>query len=532
MSSSRYRRPVYETPGAGIAGYGAAGRVLLLGPGGEERHQRGDHRRRRRVADRGVHDAEGELPGGAPGREGQADLRRQLRPVDPDPAGRPGRRVRIGVDQEHGRARRRRRRPEGLRREHGGDRRPAQQSGRHRHRPGSREAGSQGGGLRPDRALRSGGDDGLRQREDHREAGGQPRRRQVDARRGRVGRGRRRHRLRHRRPGREGEGDGCAHPGRRERRHDLPDRGADAREERHAGQGVGGLRALGRGAAGAEGRRLPAAVKRSSATRRTPGLGTPLIVVPPAVLAVLFLALPTAAILVRTPWSRLGSIYHEQGVWTALRISVVSSLEATTLSLLLGVPLAWALARVRMPGVGVVRAIVTIPLVLPPVIGGVALFAALGRNGILGDPINALLGSDLPFTFSAIVFAQTFVAMPFLVITVEGAFRIAARGVEEAAATLGASRSRIFLRVPLPLVLPAILLGAVLCWARALGEFGATLLVGGNVRGVTQTLPTLVLSVFNNDPADAPALALPLIVVAVVVIGALRDTWLRPMASA
>jgi len=174
---------------------------------------------------------------------------------------------------------------------------------------------------------------------------------------------------------------------------------------------------------------------------------------------------------------------------------------------------------------------VTIPLVLPPVIGGVALFNALGRNGILGDPIHTVLGRDLPFSFPAIVLAQTFVAMPFLVITVEGAFRIADRGVEEAAATLGASRSRIFLRVTLPLVLPAVLLGSVLCWARALGEFGATLLVGGNVRGVTQTLPTLVLSVFNNEPADAPALALPLIVVAVVVIGALRDTWLRPMAS-
>jgi molybdate transport system permease protein len=263
-----------------------------------------------------------------------------------------------------------------------------------------------------------------------------------------------------------------------------------------------------------------------------PGLGTPFVVVPPTVIGVLFLLLPTLAILIRTPWSRLGSIYQRQGVWTALRLSAESSLEATALSLIFGVPLAWALARVRLPGMGVVRAVVTIPLVLPPVIGGVALFNALGRNGVLGDPIHAVLGRDLPFSFPAIVLAQTFVAMPFLVITVEGAFRIADRGVEEAAATLGASRSRTFLRVTLPLVLPAIVLGSVLCWARALGEFGATLLVGGNVRGVTQTLPTLVLSVFNNDPADAPALALPLMAVAVIVIGALRDSWLRPMASA
>jgi molybdate transport system permease protein len=264
---------------------------------------------------------------------------------------------------------------------------------------------------------------------------------------------------------------------------------------------------------------------------RDTGLGTPLVVVPPALLAALFLGLPSAALLIRTPWDRLGAIYRRQGVWTALRISVESSLEATALSLLLGVPLAWTLARIRFPGLGVVRAIVTVPLVLPPVIGGVALFAALGRNGVLGQPIHTVLGRDLPFSFPAIVLAQTFVAMPFLVVTVEGAFRISDRGVEEAAATLGASRSRIFLRVTLPLVLPAVLLGAVLCWARALGEFGATLLVGGNQRGVTQTLPTLVLSVFNGDPADAPALALPLMAVALLVLGALRDSWLRPVAS-
>jgi molybdate transport system permease protein len=267
-------------------------------------------------------------------------------------------------------------------------------------------------------------------------------------------------------------------------------------------------------------------------SRRRSALGPPLLDVPPAVVGVLFLLLPTVAVLVRTPWTRLGPIYRDRGVWTALRISVESSLEATVLSVLFGVPVAWALARLRVPGLGVVRAVVAIPLVLPPVIGGVALFAALGRRGILGDPIHGVLGRDLPFSFPVIVLAQAFVAMPFLIITVESAFRIADRGVEEAAATLGASRSRIFRTVTRPLVLPAILLGSVLCWARALGEFGATLLVGGNVRGVTQTLPTLVLSVFDDDPAQAPALALPLVVVAVVVLGALRDSWLRPLASA
>ncbi|MDT4926355.1 MAG: molybdate transport system permease protein [Pseudonocardiales bacterium] len=252
---------------------------------------------------------------------------------------------------------------------------------------------------------------------------------------------------------------------------------------------------------------------------------------PPALIGVLFLLLPTLALLIRTPWSSLGAIYRDQGVWTALRLSVESSIEALVASLVLGVPLAWLLARFRFPGMAIVRAIVTIPLVLPPVIGGVALFSIFGRNGMLGDGINAVFGSDLPFTFPAIVVAQTFVAMPFLVVTVEGAFRIADQGVEEAAATLGASRTRIFTRVTLPLVLPSIVAGSVLCWARALGEFGATLLFGGNHPGTTQTLPTLVLTVFGSQPEAAPALALPLIAVAVLVLGAMRDRWLRPVAA-
>ncbi|MGN6607992.1 MAG: molybdate ABC transporter permease subunit [Jatrophihabitans sp.] len=264
--------------------------------------------------------------------------------------------------------------------------------------------------------------------------------------------------------------------------------------------------------------------------RRAAGLGTPTVLVPPAVLALLFLFLPTLALIVRTPWTQLGRIYGERGVWTALRLSIESSLLATAIAVVIGVPLAWVLARVRLPGVAVARAFVTIPLVLPPVIGGVALFQAFGRLGILGGAIRAVLGEDLPFTFAAVVVAQTFVAMPFLVITVEGAFRIADRRLEEAAATLGASRRRIFTHVTLPTVLPALVAGTVLCWARALGEFGATLLFGGNNPGVTQTLPTDVLTVFSNDPADAPALSLPLIAAAVIILGALRERWLRPVA--
>ena len=257
-------------------------------------------------------------------------------------------------------------------------------------------------------------------------------------------------------------------------------------------------------------------------------LGTPAVVIPPASIGVFFLLVPTVALLWRTPWSSIGQVYRENAIWPALRISVETSLLATVASLILGVPLAWVLARVRLPGMGLVRAIVIIPLVLPPVISGVGLFSAFGAFGLFGDEIHTVFGAQLPFTYPAIVVAQTFVAMPFLVITVEGAFRIVDLDVEEAAATLGASRRRIFLTITVPAVAPAIVLGAILCWARALGEFGATLLFAGNSDGPRQTLPTAVLTVFNTKPDDAPALALPLMLVALVVLGAMRDRWLRP----
>jgi molybdate transport system permease protein len=261
------------------------------------------------------------------------------------------------------------------------------------------------------------------------------------------------------------------------------------------------------------------------------GLGTPVLLIPPALVGVVFLLLPTLGLLIRAPWSSLGRIYAHSNITDALRISLVTSLEATALSLLLGVPLAWVLARFRMPGMGVVRAIVTMPLVLPPVVGGVALFLALGRHGYVGRYLYSWFGLSLPFTQHGIVLAQTFVAMPFLVVTVEGAFRTADRGLEEAAATLGAARLRIFTRVTLPLVVPSLVAGSVLCWARALGEYGATQLFGGNQAGTTQTMPTLVLSAFQNQPEDAVAVSLPLMLVAVVILAALRDKWLRPVAS-
>ncbi|MGI8556287.1 MAG: ABC transporter permease [Pyrinomonadaceae bacterium] len=265
--------------------------------------------------------------------------------------------------------------------------------------------------------------------------------------------------------------------------------------------------------------------------RAAGGLGTPLVLFPPAAIGVVFLLLPTLALLVRAPWSALGEIYRRNDISSALRISIVTSLQALLISLVFGVPIAWVLARVRVRGLAVVRALVTVPLVLPPVVGGVALFLALGRTGIVGRYLDDWFGITLPFTQHGVVLAETFVAMPFLVVTMEGAFRTADQRLEEAAATLGARRLRIFSRVTLPLMVPSLVAGSVLCWAPALGEFGATVLFAGNIRGSTQTMPLLILQAFQNQPEDAVALSLPLMLLALVILGALRDKWLRPAAS-
>jgi molybdate transport system permease protein len=261
--------------------------------------------------------------------------------------------------------------------------------------------------------------------------------------------------------------------------------------------------------------------------------GTPTLLLPPAVIGAALLVLPAVALVVRAPWSQLGSIYTEYRFWTALRISIETSLEVVAISLLLGVPLAWVLARQHFPGKSLLRAAVTLPLVLPPVVGGIALFFALGNNGVVGRYLHDWFGVQLPFTQFGIVIAGTFVSMPFLVVTVEGALRSADRGLEEAAATLGASRRRVFTHVTLPMISPSLAAGCVLCWARAIGEFGATTIFGGNIPGSTLTMPVLVLRVFqvSGDPAGATALSLPLMAVAILVLVALGDKWLRAAPS-
>lgn len=277
---------------------------------------------------------------------------------------------------------------------------------------------------------------------------------------------------------------------------------------------------------GPESQRSPQATREA---RSRGALPWPLAV--PALVAALFLLVPLAALLVRAPWRGLGRILADSQVLEALRLSMLCATAATVISLVLGVPLAWVLARSQLPGVAVLRALVTLPLVLPPVVGGVALLLAFGRQGVLGRPLDQLTGLTLPFTTAGVVVAETFVAMPFLVITVEGAFRAANRGFEEAAATLGASRLTVFTRVTLPLIGPSLLAGAVLSFARALGEFGATITFAGNFPGRTQTMPLAVYLALESDPEAAIALSLVLLVVSVAVLAGLRDRWLHVGAS-
>jgi molybdate transport system permease protein len=229
--------------------------------------------------------------------------------------------------------------------------------------------------------------------------------------------------------------------------------------------------------------------------------------------------------LIRAPWATLPQRLTQPGVLAALRLSLLTATLATGVSLLLGVPLAWLLARTRLPGRRFARALVTVPLVLPPVVGGVALLLVFGRRGLLGGWLDATFGISLPFTTAGVVVAETFVAMPFLVISVEGALRGADARYEEAAATLGAGPWTAFRRVTLPLIAPGVAAGAVLCWARALGEFGATITFAGNFPGRTQTMPLAVYLALEQDLDAAIVLSLVLMFVSVAILVALRERW-------
>jgi molybdate transport system permease protein len=256
------------------------------------------------------------------------------------------------------------------------------------------------------------------------------------------------------------------------------------------------------------------------------GTRAPAVLLVPALLGVAFLLLPLVALVVRAPWSDLPDQLTREASLDALRLSFLTAGLATGLCLLLGVPLAWLLARAHLPGRRLLRALVTVPLVLPPVVGGVALLLLLGRRGLLGRELDAWFGVTIPFSTTAVVLAQAFVALPFLVLAVEGALRAADDRFEEAATTLGAGRWLVFRRVTLPLVAPGVAAGGVLSFARALGEFGATITFAGNFPGRTQTVPVAVYLALETEPEAAVVLSLVLLVVSVAVLVGLRGRWL------
>lgn len=250
----------------------------------------------------------------------------------------------------------------------------------------------------------------------------------------------------------------------------------------------------------------------------------------PAALGLALLALPLVALVLRAPWGSLPELLTQSTTLQALWLSFATALAATAISLVLGVPLAVILARSADWHVvprRLFRAAVTVPLVLPPVAGGVALLMLLGRQGVVGQ----WLPFGIPFTTAAVVVAHVFVAMPFLVLAVEGALRASDRRFELAAATLGASRFTVFRRITLPLISPGVAAGALLCFTRSLGEFGATITFAGSFPGTTQTLPIAIYLELQSDPNAAIALSVVLLLVSVGVLVSLRDRWLPGVVS-
>jgi len=238
---------------------------------------------------------------------------------------------------------------------------------------------------------------------------------------------------------------------------------------------------------------------------------------------------PFVGLLARVPWSDLPALLAGDVVTDALRLSLVTSLTATLIAVVVGVPLAWLMARLDFPGRSLVRGLVTLPLVLPPVVGGAALLFALGRRGLVGESLDQVTGLLLPFSTWGVVVANTFVAMPFLVITVEGALRNLDQRYEGAAASLGASRWTVLRRVTLPMIGPSLVAGLVLTWARAFGEFGATITFAGNLQGRTQTLPLAVFVALESDRDTAVALSLVMVIVSLAVLVGLRERWWKAL---
>ncbi len=244
-------------------------------------------------------------------------------------------------------------------------------------------------------------------------------------------------------------------------------------------------------------------------------------------LATAVILLPLVGLLVRAPWSDWPRYLADPIVRPAIRLSLVTTAATVAISMILGTPLAWLLSRADGRAAHWLRALVTVPVVLPPVVGGVALLLAYGRHGVVGAPLFELFGLRLPFTPYAVVLAQVFVSLPFYVLSVEGAMRGTDRRYALVASTLGARPLRTFLTVGLPLAAPGIAAGAALAAARALGEFGATITFAGNFAGETQTAPLAIYVALQSNPDAAVALSVAMLALAVLILGLLRGRWLR-----
>jgi molybdate transport system permease protein len=244
-----------------------------------------------------------------------------------------------------------------------------------------------------------------------------------------------------------------------------------------------------------------------------------------AAIAVAFVSLPLVGLALRAPWARAGAVLADRRSLDALLVSLEVSLAATAVALVLGAPLAWILARASFPGLTVLRALVILPLVLPPVVGGIALFAAYGRRGFLGGPLGSV-GITLPFTTAGAVAAAAFVASPLLVLSLEAGIRSLDPRLDGAAESLGASRRYALRRITLPLLRSHLVAGLVLTWARALGEFGATITFAGNLQGRTQTLPLAAFERLQSDPSGAVLLSLVLVGLSLLALVVLRGRFL------
>ncbi|GAA4176805.1 ABC transporter permease [Gryllotalpicola koreensis] len=246
----------------------------------------------------------------------------------------------------------------------------------------------------------------------------------------------------------------------------------------------------------------------------------------PAGLGAVFVLLPLVAIVTHVDWPHFGELVTSASSSAALQLSIQTALLSTVVCIVLGVPMAIVLARGRFPGQSIARALVLVPLVMPPVVSGLALLYAVGSRGLLG-PVLLKLGLQVPFSTAAVVLAQSFVSLPFIVISLEGALRTVTETHDEIAFAYGASRTQVLFKITLPSLAPALISGTVLSFARALGEFGATITVAGSLQGVTRTLPLEIYLQNNLNPDAAVALSLLLVVIALAVVLVAGQPWRR-----